>query len=264
MDGVTRRREMVQTGGASRPYGWLYHFNNNLLSSGTKDWSFSGVENYVVGEYGNAYYHKVDPEGSSNDLLGIKATDTADLPDFSGDWTLSYWHKSLSEKRGHPFSATKYIGTANATILANPSNVKSGWTVTRQTVPKSATGIKIGFESQYLYIRILNLNGSYGAAYRVTLPSSFSTLIFHHYALTQSRANGRLYFFVDGQKIFDIATNTTVLFGENIGVGNYFGTASGTQSTLQSTGYGDIVDDLFITDQECKWTADFDPTQIIY
>lgn len=261
---LMRRREMIQSENAT-VYGWLYHFNRSLSSSGTKDFDWSGAEYYENGVFGQAYYHKVEPEGAGGtDYFGLKATNSSDLPDLSGDWTFSAWHKSLSNLRGHIICATNYIGTANSSTLGNANNVKSGWSVSYGVATKSAVGLQIGFISQRLTIRISNLNGGYARLYYVTPPSTFSTLSFHHYAMTQSRANGKIYFFVDGDKIFDINTATTVRFGSNVAIGNYFGATQSAESTLQTTSYGDVVDDLYINDKECKWTSDFDPYSIVY
>ena len=246
--------------------GWFFEFNDSLLSSGTKELGFSGVEKYVTGYDGKAYYHEVDPEGgaATGDKLGIKTTSPTDVPDLSGDWTLCFWYKSLTNLRGHPFQAVEYMGTTSATTLANPTNIKGGWLVNRGNAATSAVGITICFISQRLTFKILNLTGTYGATYTITCPNSFDSTVWHHYAVTQSRTDGKIYFFIDGNVIFDIVTGTTVLFGDHVCIGNLFGAAIDTQDTLTATSYGDIIDDLYINDTTCKWTSDFNPSTITY
>ena len=262
---MMRRRAMMAAN--QRPYGWLYRFDGSIASSGTKDFGFAGVENYVSGFDGSAYYHEVNPEGgtaATSDRLGIKAAPSI-LPDMSGDWTIAMWHKSLSEKRGHLFAATQYYGSGDFTTYGNPLNVKSGWTVTTSAASKAIVGIQLGYISQKLNVRITTDGATNkGRTYVCAPPSSFSSLVFHHYAITYSQVTNMIYVFVDGKKIFDLTANGTIAFGRNVGVGNYFGTTSAAQDDLTATSFSDIVDDLYISDQTCKWTSDFDPYAISY
>ena len=244
--------------------GWYYPFNGSLLSAGTEDFGFSGTENYVAGVNGNAYYHEVATEGdSSTDVLGIKATGLSNVPDLSGDFTISFWHKSVSEKRGHPFSVMKQASssTANATQLSDPVFVKTGWSLSqKKTVQKGLVALRISHVSQLLNIRLHSSDGTYGSNYQISLPNDISTLIWHHYALT--RKNDTLMFFFDGELIFTVTTSINVAFPNQIAIGNDFANVLNSEN-LTAVGYSDMVDDLYIA-EFCKWDSNFDPTSITY
>lgn len=242
--------------------GWYYPFNGSLLSEGTEDFGFTGVENYAEGVNGNSYFHKT--EGSSDtDVLGVKATNLSNVPDLSGDWTIAFWHKGTSALRGHPFCATNYVGTGNASTYKDVENVKAGWTISKVGMSKTVFGIVIDYEDQKLKVKFGNTAGTYGSTFALTPPSSFDSTIWHHFALTQSRDTGFIYFFVDGEIIFTLETTTTLKFGTNVSLGNLFTGTSAGQTTQVAGAYGDYIDDLYIA-ETCKWTAPFDPTDITY
>lgn len=242
--------------------GWYYPFENSLASEGTEDFGFTGVENYAEGVDGYAYYHKTDG-ASATDVLGIKATGLSDVPDLSGDWTIAFWHKGTDNLRGHAFCATNYVGSTNASKYKDADNVKAGWTISNVQMSKNVFGIVIDYEDQKLKVKFGNTAGTYGSSFALTPPSSFDSTLWHHFALTQSRDTGFIYFFIDGEIIFTLETTTVLKFGTNVSLGNLFTGTSAGQTTQVAGAYGDYIDDLYIA-ETCKWTAPFDPTAITY
>ena len=71
--------------------GYLYHFNQSLASAGTKDFGWSGPENYSTGYDGSgySYCHLITTEGGTTvDQGTIKAVDLSQsqMPDLSSDF----------------------------------------------------------------------------------------------------------------------------------------------------------------------------------
>ena len=249
------------------PAGWLYHFEDTLASSGTEDFNFTGVAAYAagVGGAGKCYYHHVATEGTaSTDPLGIYATGLTDIPDLSGDFTISFWAKSVTATSAHPLIANKYYSDASiiGSLEAAPSNVASGWTVKKE---QNTSTLK------YRGIRFAYINGSMkqtfhatdntGIDYNIDLPSGTDLTQWHHYALT--RKNGVLRFFFDGAVIYSINYTKTIVFADQVCIGNNWGTTSATKSQLTQNGASDYVDDLYIA-ESCKWDSAFDPSAITY
>ena len=264
---MLRRRQMMQMASSPTPTvvtGWLYRFDGNILSSGTEDFGFAGTTEYDTGVNGQAYYHRSIDGGLSADTKGLKAVGLTRIPSMGTTTagTISWWCKSVTANRGWMFSAQKTTGTSTSSYsqLANASNVKSGWSVSKSGIQKKFTGSRIGWESSKLMVRIVNTPKTYAANWTVTPPSGFDSTQWHHYALTA--ADEVLHFFIDGEQIFTVSQRITIGFSDQISIGGLF--ANSTNSTeLQTTSYGNLFDDFYIA-ETCKWTSNFDPTTIVY
>ena len=248
--------------------GWLYHFNQSLASSGSEDFEWQGTGNYSTGvdADGYSYWHKVTTEGtSSTDVGAIYANGLTNVPDLSGDFTISFWYKSVSNKKGQMFGAYKFTsasGDSSITGFGNPANVKSGYTVSAAKAAKAVTGFRTWFKSSdgTFEIRICGASATYGRNYDITaFPTGFDTTAWHHYAFT--RKNGTIYVFIDGEVIFTIACSVALLFNSQASLGGLFNTVG--QTTPANTSYGNYFDDLYISDW-CKWDSDFDISAITY
>ena len=266
MDGIVRRRGMVERSGSTPVVGWLYHFNNSIVSSGTRDFGFSGDDVYTTGKYGQALFRRGATDGGDTPTYGVKATglSSSALPDWSGtnEGTISFWLRSITNHFGFPISFQKYVSTTGTYSLsgATISNVKSGWSVTKSSISKHYVGSRMGWESNKFMIRIVNGNNTYAANYQVTPPSSFDTTQWHHYALVRKVDNNR--FFIDGETIFVFSGNLGFGVSNQLCVGGLF-TESNNSTSVSSANYSTIVDDLFIAEY-AKWTSDFDPDNIVY
>lgn len=232
--------------------GWLYHFEQSLASSGSEDFGFLGSCSYDTGHDGNGYSMYNDTEAAY--ATGITA------PDLSGDFTVSFWAKTLVAKNGQGFSA--YTGgSAGSTLssLGTASLVKSGWSVTSENVNHSNKGCRIAsWGSSKLGTRLVNSATTAGRNYECTPPSSFDSTTWHHYAIT--RKDGMVRFFVDGDVIFTVSTSATLLFPTQCSLGGYYDTSNVIQTP---TGNKSWYDDLFVAEY-CKWDDTFDPATIAY
>lgn len=247
--------------------GWLYHFNESILSSGSHDFGLTGVENYAngVNTGDKCYYHHVATEGdASTDPLGLYALASIDYPTWDNkDFTIATWAKGDTPKRGWFFAASKMTGTTAFEWSASASNIKSGWSVARAKANKKYAGIRIGMVEQKFYISLSNSAGTSGAVYNITVPSGFDTTQWHHYALTRSGTT--LYYFIDGNLIFNIVLSaSTSLYSSNtISIGNVINESSSTPAIVNYP-YSTYHQDLYVAVGFAKWTSDFDPTIIIY
>lgn len=245
--------------------GWLYHFDGDLLSSGTKDFGFTGTANYSTGYdgTGESYWHKLTEGTSSTDPGAIVASGlaSADQLDTSGDFTISMWHKTVTTNMGSIWAmydwGSSTSGTSNA--YGATSNVKSGWTATMEySIQKQQMGMRLAWNSQAIKIRLISSNLNTSAQYSVTPPSSFDSTQWHHYAVT--RSGSTLYFFVDGELIFNATVSGTIHASSQVCVCGYWSSSS---TTPAASSYGGYADDFYVANS-CKWTSDFDPLTIAY
>lgn len=243
--------------------GWLYRFNQSLLSSGTKDFGWSGTEGYSTGHDGTgySYWNQHQTENTSEaDHPGLVATGYT-VPDLSGDFTISFWYKTNTNKDGQILSPFEVISqTGNLTSFTNNAeNVASGWSVTKANAGKGIKGCRIWFTSSKLQIRLVNSSFTHGASYNVEFPSSVSTTVWHHYAFV--RKDGVFSFYFDGQRIFTLSNTYAFLWANQVAFADYFDTAESTNlGPLWYTGY---YDDLFVAEY-AKWDSEFDPAAITY
>lgn len=240
--------------------GWLYRFDDTVKSSGNHDFGFKGVRSYAAGVDTKALFHEVASEGeASTDPLGIYATGISDLPDLSGNFTISGWHKSVTPLRGHLFTATKYASGNSSCIPVTTENL--AWNIASSGIASNVNrGVKISYVSQKLQIFIFFTDGTCIAA-NCTLPSSIDTTQWHHHAIT--RLNGVIRYFFDGVLIWSVACDKTVYFPNQVCIGNNFGTTSGTASVVTQGSYGDYVDDLFVA-EFAMWAENFTPSEADY
>lgn len=241
--------------------GWFYQFDDSVRSQGIHDFEFRGTKNYSYnGVNGKAYFHEVTAEGdSSTDIYGLYAVGISDIPDFSGDFTVSAWHRSITKLRGHVFTATKYKSGSSTCLPL--TMVESTWAnSTYSSMTNTNQGVKIAYASQKLQVMLFFTDDTCLVA-ELTLPSSIDTTEWHHHALT--RNNGTIRYFFDGNLIFTAAIDKPVIFPNQVCLGNNFGTSASTASSLAQGSYSDYIDDLFVAEYS-KWDAAFDITNIDY
>lgn len=245
--------------------GWLYHFDQSIISSGSHDFGLTGVENYTDGvNVGDkCYYHHVTTEGdASTDPLGLYALSCTDHPTWgNSDFTIATWWKSDTANRGHMFAAAKRSGSGYISWSATASNIAQGWSVTKYDAGKAYLGIRMGTISEQLSISLTNAAGNAGGRYQFTAPSGFDTTQWHHYALTRSGAT--LYFFIDGNLICNIVLSATtqIYSSDCITIGNLLNESANTVAAYPFSSYHQ---DLYINVGTAKWTEDFDPSAISY
>ena len=249
--------------------GWLYHFNQSLLSSGSEDFGFTGVQNYAESYKPDhlAYYHKVETPGtSSTDVYAIKAVGISKLPDLSGDFTIAFWWKNGRTDGnlfGNGMVANKRLaaGSTNISSSSSATIVKSGWSVTQTSVNKNLGMFRLTWQSASLVLRFLNIDRSKGAEYQFAPPSGFINYEWRHYAIT--RKNGVIRLFVDGEVIATIQNSERLYFPDQFALGGNFDENTVDSSNLIQTSYGNYFDDFFVAEY-CKWDSNFNPTAITY
>ena len=252
---------------------WYYPFDNSILSAGTHDFGFSGVQEYAQGVNGQCYYHHVATEGdSSTDPLGLYALQSSDAPTWgSNDFTISGWQKCVEPNRGHLFNAANYIGaTAVTWDEVSMTLVDSNWFVEKQGITKKYAGIRLGMYATSAgtitgsvpQISFINSALSKGCKFQIQPPNDFDTTQWHHYAFT--RSGDVLYYFVDGTLIFTATLPSGAeLYSSNyITVGNFI--AENTNNSVAPYAYSAYYDDLYVNVGTAKWTSDFDPYSIVY
>lgn len=231
--------------------GWLYHFEQSLASSGSKDFGFSGSVTYNTGHDGTGYSFYNSPSCIS--ASGFTA------PVLTGDFTVSYWAKVLNAGSGQGFSPYEHrTDTADLPNLATSANVRSGWSVRDAASSGLYYGLRLGnWGSDTISMRLHNYDNSKSVNFVVTPPSGFNTTAWHHYAWT--RKNGTVRFFVDGQVIFTSSIYDRLAFTTQCALGGWYDTASPSTPSSNKSWY----DDLFVSEY-CKWDSDFDSFAITY
>lgn len=265
----------VEYGGATTTFnvsctvrGWLYHFNNSILSSGSKDFGLEGVENYEEGLFGrNCYAHL--PESLETDPLGLKALNVPEYPDMGIDFTLSLWLQQDDYSRTlqfNPIFATIYTGSGNpSSNYISASTKESTWTISHSDHSgKGLSGFAIqGYQGKFIF-RIMNSANTASNQLAATCPnvSTFNPQAWHHYAVT--RKDNQIRMFVDGVLLtVAVAAQTTVYHANQVAIASYFIQSSADKSNLQAQGFGMKIQDLYISDF-CKWENSFDPQTIKY
>ncbi len=232
--------------------GWLYHFEQSLASSGSEDFGFLGNCSYDTGHNGTGYSMYNDTEAAY--ATGITA------PDLSGDFTVSFWAKTLVTKNGQGLSA--YTGGSAGSALSSLGTallVKSGWSVTSENVNHSNNGCRIAsWSNSKISTRLVNSASTAGRNFECTPPSSFDSTTWHHYALT--RKDGTVRFFVDGEVIYTVSTTAALRFPSQCALGGYYDTSN---AMVTPTANKSWYDDLYVA-EFCKWDSDFDPQSISY
>ena len=257
--------------GAKSIASWLYHFNDNILSSTTHDLGVTGVVNYAPGVYGDAYYRKLGTEGdASTDPLGLYTFSSTDYPTWSNNnFTISMWEKGSTNMVGHMFGNTVYTADAGVTwdsitATMTSTGTANGWSVSKQnSASKIYSGIRLGFSSGIIYMSFVNDALAYGCVFRLTPPSDFDTTVWHHYAMTRFYDN--IYFFVDGVLIFygHFSYSATFYSTNHIAIGCWLSTDSADGTPISVAG-SEYIDDFYINVGQCKWFTDFDTSSIVY
>ena len=248
--------------------GFLYHFEESIISSGTKDFGWTGAENYSIGYdgVGHAYCHSTD--GGDQGSVNNTALTTSQTPDFSGDFTISGWSKSdnpgglsMSLICSYKFNASG--STANVTnAISSVQNLASGWSADTSAVASVRyKGLRIQTLSNpdTILIALYAKDGKNRVGVKLTPPSGFSTQIWHHYALT--RKSGVIRYFVDGALICSFTYNKDLYFSTQVTTAAVFSIDNPT--SLASYAYSMYTDDLFVAEY-CKWDSAFNPMQILY
>lgn len=247
-----------------RVMGWYYPFNQSIVANSTEDFGFSGVENYAEGvtQGKYAYYHKVGTEGtSSTDPLGIKAINITKVPDLSGDFTISFWGKLKTALNGTIICANK-AKTGTTSDIVTPELVDNTWSIqtSQSSIGKYNYGFRFSYISSKLYVQFFCTDYSVVSAV-LTLPNTIDTTIWHHYAVT--RKNATIQFFFDGQPIWSASVSKTLVFNDQICLGNQFDTNTPDSAQLVKNGYSSYVQDFYVA-ESCKWDSTFDPSAIAY
>lgn len=250
--------------------GWLYHFNESLLSSGSEDFGLTGQAVYDDGLFGRkCYSHMVPTPGtvSSDTQYGLKAVGITKFPDFNGDFTISYWLSAqASTGYMHPFYFTVYTNDnfPSNGFLSNLT-VYNGWTLSNETDRSSnkTAGIAIqGTASGQLLLRLSNGDLTASSAPRFTKPTSFDPSAWHHYAITKKDTTIML--FIDGVKVFSATmANQTVYKSNQLSLTALFYQTTSQKEDLQQVGNGSKMQDFYVA-EFCKWDAAFDPSSISY
>lgn len=241
--------------------GWLYRFNDSIVSDGTKDFGFGGTPEYGVGVDGQAYYFHVATEGSATNEVGIYNANVSEVPDLSGDFTISLWGKSFTQNRGMYFSAQKYISGSSTSDFGTLTTVATGWTCAKVNTTLKYKGIALRFiDSKLKFFIFAKNNDTYGKGVECTPPSSFDNTQWHHYAIT--RSGSTVYLFVDGEIICTWSgVDFPVYFPERVSLGSAF--KEQTTAVIGTYNFSTMVDDLYIA-ETCKWSSAFDPSNITY
>lgn len=246
--------------------GWLYRFNDNIISIGTEDFNFEGITEFANGVSGESYFHHLRVEGdSSTDPLGIYALNISNIPDLSEDFTISIWHKTVSQKRGHVFTAAKWHGDSRIPIykvtVDNP--LWSDMSAVNATISDTYRGVRLMYPAANSRLAIsLSMANENKCLYAdLQLPESIDTTLWHHHAITRNR--GVVRYFFDGVQIFHAENSNPIYFADQVCLGNSFGSTEATITDRQPASSSDYFDDLYITNF-AKWTSNFDPSNITY
>ena len=246
--------------------GWLYRFNDNIISMGTEDFNFEGITEYASGVSGKSYFHHLRVEGdASTDPLGIYAINIDTVPDLSEDFTISFWHKTVTQKRGRALTATKWNSSNRISVykvtIDNP--LWSDVTNVQATIGDSYRGVRVIYldNNNHLCISLSMANENKCIYANLIMPETIDTTLWHHHAITRNR--GVIRYFFDGIQIFHIDNSNPIYFANQVCLGNSFGETQITSSERQPTTTSDYFDDLYITNF-AKWTSNFDPADITY
>lgn len=250
--------------------GWLYHFNESFLSSGTEDFGFTGDSVFVSGLFNRkAYSRTADSATPAADRqVAIHANSVPKFPAFGGDYTISFWAKTQYAASGYPFWAAYYqSGSAGSTrYYSGGTVVASGWSAVFNDYNSPANaGYGVQIYSSKINLRISASTATAASSdIIVTPPSGFAFTDWHHYAVTRKGTTVR--FFVDGTLILTATANNNTVFQANqVAIGDIFKNSSGATYTdlSQLSTSGVTIQDLYIA-EFCKWESAFNPQNITY
>lgn len=239
--------------------GWYYPFDGDILSRGTKEFNFSGDSQFGTGKVGQAYYK---PSGT----YGICQLVTTPIV-FAGDFTIALWFREPNgDANCGIFDGSNILGTGNVVIPSSENTtLYNGWTYQADTMYGQHYGIRLIRANGHIDLRMGRASdlASNGWCVRLIPPSSFDNTAWHHYAVT--RSNGTVRLFIDGNIIAQ-HTNYTIAFqiDNRIMVGEAFAEEKDGLKHGGSANHSVYVDDLYVSNTECKWMAAFDPEAISY
>lgn len=248
--------------------GWLYHFNQSLLSSGSEDFELTGQGVYGAGHNGNdyAYYHMIPTPGtaSSDTQLGLKNLNPLKLTNFNGDFTISFWAATQANFYFHPFTFTTYVNssTPGTRYFSNLTSVKTGWVISQDAAKNTYAGLSIYGATNNRYIKFTAHTQSLSASSQLNIqgPSGTDTTQWNHYAFT--RKNGLFRVFFDGEIVATATTEDTTIYNAGkVAVSTNF--AQTSPYDIQQMPNGEKLQDLYIA-EFCKWEDNFDPATITY
>ena len=238
--------------------GYYYRFEDNLSSSGSKDFAFDGTENYAQGVNGKAYWHNVSTEGTASTDQGTiyktgLSEDALPWSSVSNDFTISEWHKSVTSFAGHIWAAIKYYSATSpsgSNRFFTTFNMASGtgWELNSHgTAAYAYAGVRLMWDTSSRCLLFTIHNSNYTKSSHITLrpPSGFEELAWHHYAFTKNGDN--YYFFVDGTLIFTASSTYAIYNSRQVVFGGGFNTSGTDVDALVNMAMSDYIDDLFIS-----------------
>ena len=251
--------------------GYLYHFEQSLASAGSRDFGWSGTENYGTGYDGTgySYQHKADSETDYGTIKNTSLT-ASQMPDLSGDFTIAGWSKTESVNTYYAYilASIKYNTTASATTVTNAlssssiKNLAAGWTAdVSATESARYKGVRFQSLSGNLIVSLFAEDGTNRARVNLTPPSTLDCAEWHHYAIT--RSSGTVYVFVDGNIICSFAYSKAIAFSTQVATAAAFKADASNPGDTVTMSINAYTDDLFVADY-AKWTTAFDPVSIVY
>lgn len=250
--------------------GFLYHFEQSILSSGSKDFGWTGPLNYGTGYAGTgySYEHLADADTDSGTIKNTSLSN-AQKPALTNDFTIAGWSKvGAMTFSAYILASIKYNTTESATNVPNAltadsiENLASGWTADVTAVESARyKGLRFHTISGKLAISLFASDGTNRARVTLTPPGTLDWTVWHHYALT--RENGIIRLFIDGNLICNFTYNKALYFNTQVTTAGAFKADADNPSDTITFTVPAYVDDIFVADY-AKWTTAFDPASIMY
>ena len=246
--------------------GWLYRFNESLLSSGSEDFNLTGTGVYDTGLFDRKCYKHFTPTSgtaSSDTQYGLSAFNLTTVLDYGNDFTISGWLATQINQYAHLYDQSKSVNSnyPGARYFSSVTSKATGWTVANA----KSRNYNAGFVFQMnpsdggLIIRFTNSGLTASSAVQVTPPSSFDTTQWHHYAIT--RKGNTVRWFVDGTIVAEgTASYSTSYASGQVAISTNFNSST---NNIQQMPNGDKIQDLYLA-PFCKWESDFDTSAITY
>lgn len=247
--------------------GYLYRFNESLVSSGSEDFNLVGSGVYDDGLFERKCYKHITPTSgtaSTDTQYGLYAKNIVNNIDFGNDFTFSCWAATQVNKYAHLID---YTYNGNSTTLSSTyyftsgtlTAVESGWTVAHNQSSKKFEGFAVSMSTSYgIVLRFMNAAATASSMVSIAPPSSFDTTQWHHYAVT--RKNNVIRIFVDGTLVVQgTASQSTIYNAQQIAISTNWSTSN----SIQQMPNGEKIQDFYLTNW-CKWEAAFDPSTIAY